>query len=120
MARRNDPASHDRETILWTPGVADLDGPRGWRDEKGKAWCNDILPALRAFESMTWAEIMPASGGRTSGSNSHFAEVGKRTQQARERLAAIGQSDVAQLLLRRLLRHRGAECLPAGPAISRE
>jgi len=102
IARRNNPASHDRETIVWTLGVADLDGPWGWCDEKGKVWCNDILPALRAFESMTWAGSMQGSGGRTSGGNSQFVEVGKLTKRARDRLAAIGQSDVAQLFSLRL------------------
>ena len=62
----------------------------------------DILPKLRDFESMTWAEIMRAAGGRARGSNSHFVEVRNLTGHAKQRLAEIGQDDVSELFSLRL------------------
>ena len=62
----------------------------------------EILPKLCHFESMTWAEIMRAAGGRASGNNSHFVEVRNLTRPAKARLAEIGQDDVSELFSLRL------------------
>ncbi|MCY4462544.1 MAG: hypothetical protein OXC26_19435 [Albidovulum sp.] len=51
---------------------------------------------------MTWAEIMRASGGRASGTNSHFVAVEKLTDSAKLRLAKIMQEDVSELFSLRL------------------
>lgn len=101
-APRGDPALHDRETIVWAFGIVDLDGPWGWRTTAARVWWREILPKLRDFESMTWAEIMRAAGGRTRGNNNHFVEVRKLGGPAKSRLAAIGQDDVSELFSLRL------------------
>ena len=101
-AARGDPSLHDRETIVWAFGIADLEGPWGWRTTAARDWWTEILPKLRDFESMTWAEIMRAAGGRARGNNSHFVEVRNLTAPAKARLAEIGQDDVSELFSLRL------------------
>ena len=101
-ALRGDPALHDRETIVWAFGIVDRDGPWGWRTTAARVWWNDILPKLQDFESMTWAEIQQAAGGRARGNNSHFVPVERLTRNAKERLAAIRQDDVSALFSLRL------------------
>ncbi len=101
-APRGDPSIHDRETIVWAFGISDLEGPWGWRTVAGRVWWDAILPKLRDFESMTWAEIMQAAGGRTRGNNSHFVLVRNLTARAKARLAEIGQDDVSELFSLRL------------------
>jgi len=97
-----DPASHDRETIVWGFAIADLEGPWGWRTEAAHDWWRAILPKLQRFESMTWAEIMQATGGRARGNNSHFVQVQNLTRQAKSRLAEIKCDDVDALFSLRL------------------
>ena len=97
-----DPTLHDRETIVWAFAIADLEGPWGWRTAAARVWWTEILPKLREFESMTWAEIMRAAGGRARGNNSHLVEVRKLIGLAKERLAEIGQYDVSELFSLRL------------------
>ena len=91
------PSLHDRETIVWGFGIVDLRGMWGYRDIPHRVRWDEILPKLQHFESMTWAEIMRAAGGRTRGNNHHFVEVGKLTRQAQERLAEIRQDEVSEL-----------------------
>ena len=45
-----DPALHDRETIVWAFGIADLEGPWGWRTVTGRVWWDEILPKLMEDE----------------------------------------------------------------------
>ena len=97
-----DPALHDRETIVWAFAVVDRDGPWGWRTVAARDWWTEILPKLQGFESMTWAEIMQAAGGRARGTNSHFVQVERLTRQAKDRLAEIHQDDVSELFSLRL------------------
>ena len=80
----------------------DQRGTWGCRDIPSRVWWDEILPKLQYFESMTWAEIMRAAGGRARGTNHHFVEVEKLTKQARERLTEIGQDDVSELFSLRL------------------
>ena len=96
-----DPQSYDKETIAWCFGAVDVDGDWGWR-RMGKRWWQDVLPKLQDFETMTWAEIQQAAGGRRRGNNSHPVEVGKLTRQAKERLAELEQEDVSELFSLRL------------------
>ena len=97
-----DPSSHDRETIVWRFSIVDQRGAWGCRDVPYRVWWDEILPKLQHFESMTWAEIMRAAGGRARGANHHFVEVGNMTRRAKARLAEIGQDDVSELFSLRL------------------
>jgi len=97
-----DPALHDRESIVWAFGIADLEGPWGWRTAAGRVWWDEVLPKLQNFETMTWDEIMRAAGGRARGNNSHFVSVEKLTPQAKDRLAELRQDDVSELFSLRI------------------
>ena len=96
------PDDKDLETVVWQFGIADLEGTWGWKTTAGKDWWEKILPKLRDFESMTWEEIMRASGGRKAGTNNHSVEVKNLTPQARDRLEEIQQDDVSELFSLRL------------------
>ncbi len=80
----------------------DQGGTWGCRSIPSRVWWDEILPKLQDFESMTWAEIMRAAGGRARGSNHHSVEVENLTRQAKTRLAEIGQDDVPELFSLRL------------------
>ena len=87
---------------MWGFSTVDQEGAWGWRTVAAPVWWSEILPKLQDFESMTWAEIMQAAGGRSRGSNSHFVRVEKLTRQAKDRLVALGQDDVSELFSLRL------------------
>ncbi len=76
-ASRDDPTLHNRATVVRAFGIMDLDGPRGGCTTTARGWWAEILPKLRDFEPMTWAEIMRAAGGRTRGNNNQFVEIRK-------------------------------------------
>ncbi len=97
-----DPESYDRETIAWRFGVVDVVGPWGWRKMGGATWWNDVLPKLQDLETMTWAEILKASGGRSRGNNSHSIKVRELTKKAKERIRELEQDDVSDLFSLRL------------------
>ena len=97
-----DPTRNEQETVVWAFGIADLDGPWGWRSEASRVWWRELLPKLRNFETMTWEEIMAAAGGRTKGNNHHFVNVKGLSSKARARLAEVGQEDVSELFSLRL------------------
>ena len=93
----HDPSSHDRETIVWRLGIVDQRGMWGCRGIPHRVRWGEILPKLQHFESMTWAEITRAAGGRARATNHHFVEVEKLTRQAKDRLSEIRQDDVSEL-----------------------
>jgi len=92
------------EKIAWRFSIVDLYGPWGWKSKAGKDWWSKIFPKLKDLESMTWAAIMDASGGKSRGhgNNSHFVPVSKLAKQAKERLKEIGQEDLSDLFSLRL------------------
>lgn len=97
-----DPAGFDHETIVWRFGAVDLDGAWGWKSVASRYWWDTILPKLRDFETMTWAELFAAAGGRRDGNNHHPVEVENLTKSAWDRLQDIGQDDVSELVSLRL------------------
>ena len=104
QVREKTQSQEEYETIVWRFSIVDLDGDWGWRTVASNSWWNEILPKLQHLESMTWEEIMKASGGRSEGkgNNSHFVEVRKLTKQAKNRLKEIEQEDISQLFSLRL------------------
>ena len=90
------------ETIAWRFSIVDLDGPWGWETTARDDWWEKIFPKLKHIDSMTWAEIAKATGGRRVGNNHHPVEVRKLTQQAKQRLKEIRQDDVSELFSLRL------------------
>jgi hypothetical protein len=48
-----------------------------------------ISEHLKSYESMTWASILAASGGKRSGTNNHPVEISKLSKSAKDRLNEI-------------------------------
>ena len=86
----------------WQLNRIDNKGKWGWKEIGKNRWENDILPKLCNFERMTWPEIEQASGGRSSGNNSHFVNKNNLSKMARERLEELQIDDVDQVYSLRL------------------
>lgn len=97
-----DPENSEKEKPCWQLGSMDFEG--SWTWQKANHW--DVLEQIHAklknFETMTWAEICRASGGRTAGNNSHFVSVDNIKKEAQQRLAALGHKDVSDVFSLRL------------------
>lgn len=87
---------------VWQVGAIDHDGKWGWKKIGKHRWEEKILPKLRDFESMTWADIERAAGGRKAGNNSHFVPVNKLIPEAQKRLEYLQMDDIDQLFSLRL------------------
>jgi hypothetical protein len=83
-----DPESYLSQTPVWR--FSDFD----WESNWGHATCMSHVSNLRShieghlasFETMTWAEILKASGGRSQGNNSHEISRDKFKKEVQERL----------------------------------
>lgn len=83
-----DPESYLRQTPVWR--FSDFD----WDSDWGLASCaerianlrNHIEDHLASFETMTWGEILKATGGRSNGNNSHEIERDKFKADVQKRL----------------------------------
>lgn len=84
-----DPDSYLKLAPVWRFSDFDWDGP--W----GLASCSERIDHLKShiekhlasFETMTWGEILIASGGRKNGTNSHPISADKFKNEARSRFA---------------------------------
>ena len=72
--------------------MLELCAPFGWH-EVDQGTIERIRERLKCFESMTWAEILNEGGKRN-----HFIKVGDLCKPARQRLTALKQDDVDQIL----------------------
>jgi hypothetical protein len=83
-----DPDLYLKQTPVWR--FSDFD----WESDWGLASCSERVGNLRnhieghlaSFETMTWAEILRASGGRSNGNNSHEINRDKFKSDVRKRL----------------------------------
>jgi len=87
-----DPESYLKQSPVWRFGDFDWDGPWGVQTcaEQVANIRGYIQQHLASFETMTWAEILRAAGGRAHGTNSHEIDRGKFKKEVRERLAEKG------------------------------
>lgn len=60
-----------------------------WSVQNNCDFNNNLMNRLIDFEGLTWQEIISASGGKKSGSNSHFIEVYKLSKSAQKRLEEL-------------------------------
>lgn len=103
IGARIDPSSFDREKIAWQLAHFDVDGRWGMARIGQERWFRSVFPKLCNLETMTWAEIQRASGGRSHGNNSHFVPVEDLSKEARDRLNELfGQIDFDELFSLRL------------------
>jgi len=85
----------------WRIGLIDLDCK--WSFAKLSIDCLlEIISKLRDFESMTWQEILGASGGRKYGNNNHEVPVSDLVAAARKRLKELKLDDQTSLFSLRL------------------
>ena len=52
----------------------------------GEDFLTEVLPTMKHFESMTWQDIIQASGGRRGGTNSHPISFADLTPEAQKKL----------------------------------
>jgi hypothetical protein len=85
---KSDPESYLKQTPVWRFSDFDWEGP--W----GHACCISHIAKLRShieehlasFETMTWAQIQLAAGGRSAGNNSHPIARDKFKKEVQKRL----------------------------------
>jgi len=81
------PDSFETQTISWHFHQIDQNHDLwGWAKLKAKDW-KLILAELMSLETMTWAKLKEAAGGRNHGTNHHSLPTEKFCKRARERLA---------------------------------
>lgn len=85
-----DPESYKKQTPVWRFSMFDWDGPWGISALAKKDLRKHFEKHLANLESMTWASIESATGGKSHGTNSHDLPIEKFTKVARQRLAAKG------------------------------
>jgi hypothetical protein len=89
---RENAESYLQQTPVWRFSDFDWEGPFGLDAcrERGDQFVSHFRDHLAHFESMTWAEILRAAGGRRIGNNHHPIPRDKFTRQARDRLEEKG------------------------------
>lgn len=83
------PDSYKTKKPVWRFSSFDWDGPWGIDCCRELNWRAHIEEHLASFETMTWAEIERAAGGRTHGTNSHPLSKLSFSRSARDRLREI-------------------------------
>lgn len=99
---KSDPGSNRRKNPSWNMRLADPEGPWSFRNLNCKSWWNDIYAKLCDFETMTWQEILDASGGRSHGNNNHEIPISDLVPAARRRLKKMHMDDIDVLFSLRL------------------
>lgn len=85
-----------RLTPAWRVSLMEMVTPFGWH-EIGPEKLREVQGKLKDFESMTWHEILTTSRHRN-----HPISVDQLCKEARDRLEAIGQNDIEELVSLRL------------------
>lgn len=99
-----EPDTFISKKVAWGLGKIDIDGSWGWNNIEITKWWTDILPKLKNFETMTWGQVISASGGKSTGSgtNNHNIPVDKIIKKARDRLEEIHLDDIDEVFSLRL------------------
>lgn len=85
--RLENPDGYLSKHPIWAFQRCDTSHPT-WSIKK----CNlypDIIEKLISFEGQTWAEIQQASGGKKSGTNHHYENVGDLSRDAQKRISEL-------------------------------
>jgi hypothetical protein len=95
--------SVEKQTPAWQFHRVDRDHEKwGWNRLGAEGLWELLHGKLADFESMTWAEIQRAAGGRSHGNNSHFVEVKDCCKEARDRLLDLRMDDTDEVFSLRL------------------
>lgn len=97
------PWANDSQTVAWQFHRRDNEhGAWGW-SRKGEQHLESLLrDHLHHIETMTWAEVTHAAGGRSHGNNSHSIPVAQLCRDAQKRLLELNFDDVDELFSLRL------------------
>lgn len=100
----NEPESYDRHKISWQFGKLDISHERwGWHNFSHQHfWDTFTQRDLKHIESMTWAELRSATGGRARGTNHHAISVDDLCREAQEQLEVLNLDDQDQVFSIRL------------------
>lgn len=91
----------DNHSVVWALSGIDVHGPWGLAALK-EIDVNEFLGHLKGLESMTWAEILRAAGGRREGNNSHPIALEGLSKAANRRLEELALDDVESIFSFRL------------------
>lgn len=94
--------SHDHLVICWHVGKIDWDGPWGMRACRNIDFRRLVDETISNWETMTWAELYQASGGRRRGTNHHPILVSKLSSTAKKRLKDIEEDDIETIVSLRI------------------
>lgn len=99
----SNPQSTDGQTIAWQFHRRDHEDSKwGW-SRMGDAHVESILKKhLHHLETMTWNELLRASGGRSQGNNHHSISVDRLSDSAIQRLVDLKLDDIDELFSLRL------------------
>lgn len=86
------PETINKEFICWHFGIADLDGPWGWKSVDYETLWNRIYQRIKNFESMTWGEIL------RDRKRNHYIKPTNVIPEARRRLEELNLDDQTNLL----------------------
>ena len=100
--RQEKSESHDHLVICWHLGKIDWDGPWGMRACGNLDFRRLIDETISNWETMTWAELYQASGGRRRGNNHHPVFVSKLSSIAKKRLKHIEEDDIETIVSLRI------------------
>jgi len=97
-----DPENNRTKKPAWNVGLIDLECPWCFKAINETQWWDDIFPKLKNYETMTWQEILDATGGRSRGNNNHEVPICNLIPQARKRLKESNMDDISSLFSLRL------------------
>lgn len=75
----------------------DADGPWGFEALRGQDW-QEILRTIENWQTMTWSELLSATGGVRSGTNNHEIDASSISNRARQRLDELQREDIDTLM----------------------
>ncbi|MCY3825616.1 MAG: hypothetical protein OXG62_17295 [Nitrospinae bacterium] len=88
--------------VCWHLGKIDWDGPWGMRACRNLDFRRLVDDTISSWETMTWAELYQASGGRRRGNNHHPILVSKLSSTAKKRLKHIEEDDIETIVSLRI------------------
>ncbi len=94
---KSNPDNYRKKKPVWNIGLIDTDCAWCFKLIDRNLWWDDIFLKLKDYETMTWQEIIDASGGRKQGNNSHEVPITDLIPKARRRLKELKQNDIDSL-----------------------